>query len=91
MGVGEASVVRVKLRDGTQLGGHISQIENNSFSITDKGSSKATAVAYADVRGIKGKGMSSRTEVLIGVGVGLGALAVLAIYLGFNHAPHVAI
>jgi uncharacterized protein YdeI (BOF family) len=91
MGVGQASEVRIKLRDGTQLRGHISQIENDSFRITDQGSNKVTSVTYADVQSMKGKGMSTRTKVLIGVGVGVGVLAVIVISLYLHHPFKVAI
>src|ERR1035438_1164938 len=36
IGIGESFVVRVKLKDGTDLRGYLSQIENDSFTITDK-------------------------------------------------------
>ena len=43
IGVGEKSVVHVKLKDGTELRGHLSQIERDSFTVTDRTTKKATS------------------------------------------------
>jgi len=86
IGIGESSVVRVKLKDGTELRGYLSQIENDSFKVTDKATKKATSVSYGDVRSLKlkGKGLSVRTKVLIGVGIGV-AIAAGVIAYGLTH------
>src|SRR5579863_2241065 len=77
MGVGERSVVRVKLRDGRQLRGYVTEIGNDSFTVADKMSNKTTFVSYGDVQTLKGKGLSTAAKVLIGVGIGVGILAVV--------------
>src|SRR5271169_5003420 len=67
LAAGKRSVVYVKLRDGTQLRGYISQIENDSFTVTDKATNKATSVSYGDVVTLKGKergGLSTGSKVL---------------------------
>ena len=84
LAAGKRSVVYVKLRDGTQLRGYISQIENESFNITDKATNKTTSVSYGDVVILKGKegGLSTKSKVLIVVGIGVGILAaVVAVVL----------
>ena len=70
MGVGERSVVRVKLKDGTELRGYLSRIETDSFTITDKTTKKATSASYRDVRSLTGKGIPTAAKVLIVVGIG---------------------
>jgi len=73
---GKSSVVYVKLRDGTQLRGYISQIANDSFTMTDKATNITTAVSYGDVVVLRGKAPSSaRSKVRIGAGIGLSILA----------------
>jgi small nuclear ribonucleoprotein (snRNP)-like protein len=90
IGIGESSVVRVKLNDGTELRGYLSQIENDSFTITDKATNKATSVSYGDVRSLKlkGKGLPTGAKVLIVVGIGVavtaGVIAYLATHLKFG-------
>lgn len=81
IGVGERSVVRVKLKDGTELRGYLSQIENDSFTITEKATNKATSAYYGDVLSLKGKGLSTSTKVLIGVGIGVAVTAGVVAYL----------
>jgi hypothetical protein len=89
IGIGERSAVRVKLKDGTELRGYLSQIENDSFTITDKGTKKASSVSYGDVQSLKlkGKRLSIGTKILIGVGIGVaitaGIIAYAATHLKF--------
>lgn len=89
-GVGEKSKIRVKLRDGIELRGYVSQVENDSFTITDRTTKKATSVSYGDVQTLKGKGLSTTAKVLIVVGIGVGILAVLVAYAA-SHAPGITI
>lgn len=81
IGIGESSVLRVRLKNGTDLRGYLGGIENDSFTITDQGR-KATPVAYGDVRSLKvnGKGMSTGTKILIGVGIGVAIVAGILAY-----------
>jgi hypothetical protein len=94
IGIGESSVVRVKLKDGTEQRGYLSQIENDSFTVTDQATKKAASVSYGDVRSLKvnGKGMSTGTKILIGVGIGVaiaaGVIAYLATHLKITNGGH---
>lgn len=87
IGIGESFVVRVKLKDGTDLRGYLSQIENDSFTITDKATNKATSVSYGDVRSLKGKGLPTAAKVLIAVGIGVAVTAGVLAYL-VTHAKY---
>lgn len=89
IGTGERSIVRLKLKDGTERLGYVSHIENDSFTITDKATQKASSVSYGDVQSLKlkGKGLSIATKILIGVGIGVaitaGIIAYAATHLKF--------
>lgn len=76
-GVGEQSRVRVSLRDGTEVKGYISKVEENSFEVTDKKSGKSVAVSYHDVNKVKGPGLSKPAQVFIVVGVFVGVAAAI--------------
>jgi hypothetical protein len=79
---GKRPVVYVKLRDGTQLRGYISQIEDDSFTVTDKATNKTTSVSYGDVLILRGKAPpSTRRKVLIVVGIGVAILAAVVAVL----------
>ena len=90
MGVGERSVVRVKLKDGTQIRGSVAEIGNDSFTVADKMSNKTTSVNYGDVQTLKGKGLSTTAKVLIGVGIGVGILATV-VAVALSHGVGVKI
>jgi len=68
-GIGEKSRVRVKLRDGTEVKGHINKIEENSFEVTDNKSGKTTSIRYDDASEIHRGRMSKTAKILIAVGI----------------------
>jgi hypothetical protein len=74
-GLGEQSRVRVSLRDGTEVKGYISKVEENSFEVTDRKSGKVVPISYVDVSKVKGPGLSKPAQVLIVVGVFVGVAA----------------
>ena len=71
IGVGDRTLVNVKLKDGTELRGYLSRIEDNSFTITDKITKKATSASYGDVLSFARKGLSTTAKVVIIVGIGV--------------------
>jgi glucose/arabinose dehydrogenase len=73
-GVGEQSRVRVSLRDGTEVKGYISKVEENSFEVTDRKSGKVVAISYDNVEKVKGSGLSRPAEIAIGVGIVVGVV-----------------
>jgi len=73
-GAGERSRVRVTLRNKTEVAGYISQIDADSFQVTDKKSGQATTIAYQDAMKIRRNGMSTVAKVAIGAGVVAGAM-----------------
>jgi hypothetical protein len=76
-GVGEKSKIRVKLRDGTELRGYVSNIGNDSFTVTDSATHKASSLSYDDVETVRGKGLSTAAKVLIVTGIGLAIVVVI--------------
>ncbi len=81
LGRGKDAKIRVKLHNKTKLAGHITETNENHFTITDDKTGLTSQVAYADVAQVKGKNLSTRTKIGIGVGIGIGAgLAIFGIY-----------
>ena len=76
-GAGEKSRVKVRLRDKTEVKGHISQIDATSFQVTDDKTGKVMTLAYADVEKVGGRGMSRNTKMVIFIGVGVAATAII--------------
>jgi hypothetical protein len=80
-GIGERSRVKVTLRNKTEVKGYISQIDTNSFEVTDKKSGQSTTIPYEDAMRVRRNGMSTAAKIAIGAGVvagtmiGLGAIA----------------
>jgi small nuclear ribonucleoprotein (snRNP)-like protein len=67
IGVGGNAKVEVKLRDGSQLKGRISEADQNTFTIVDSNGG-ADTVAYADTTSVKkpGGGISTKTLIILG-------------------------
>ena len=80
-GEGEKPKVRVKMRDGAELRGHVSNIAQDSFTSTDTRTNKSISVSYVEVASVKGRGLSAGVKVAIVAGVGIGiVVAVVAIH-----------
>ena len=77
-GTGEKATVKITLRDRTEVKGYISQIDADSFEVTDKKTGKASTLTYSAVDRVRGGGLSRGTKIAIWVGVG----AAVAIGLG---------
>lgn len=80
VGSGRDTRVEVKLRDKTRLKGHVSEIGENNFVVTDVKTGASNSVAYADVKQIKGNNMSTGAKIGIGIGIGVG-LTILVVLL----------
>lgn len=71
--------VKIKLRDGAELKGRITQAGESSFTATDEKTGKQTDVAYSDVTKVKGRGMSTGLKIGIIGGALVVTLAILVI------------
>lgn len=78
LGTGEASRVKVKLRDQTKLEGYISAADDEGFTVTNSKTGMATAVAYPQVKSVKGNNLSTGAKIAIGAGI---AAAVILLIL----------
>ena len=81
IGADRKTRVVVKLSDGTQRKGVISEIKESSFVLSDAKTGQESTIAYADVRKIKKEGVSLGTTILltlISVGIGVAAAAAAA-------------
>jgi hypothetical protein len=81
-GTGEKAKVKMALQDKSIVKGYISQVDAQSFRVTDKKSGQVTTIAYKDVAKVKKSGMSTGAKVGIGVGVTVGVLVGVALILG---------
>lgn len=76
--------VKVKLRNGSQVKGRITQTGDTGFTLADEKTGSRTDLAYADVLDVEGRGMSKTKKIAVGVGIGVGAFAALVAY-GITH------
>jgi tetrahydromethanopterin S-methyltransferase subunit F len=77
--VGEKSRVRVLLNDKSEVKGYISQVDADSFQVTDKKNGQVTNIAYRDVDRIRGAGLSTGAKIAIGAGVAVGVVIAVAL------------
>jgi hypothetical protein len=85
-GIGEKSRVRVELVNGAELKGYISRIEEASFAVTDKKTGQSTTIPYADVRRIRGGGLSKGAKIAIVVVVVVAVMAITSA-IALSHPP----
>jgi hypothetical protein len=76
--------VKVKLRNGSQVKGRITQTSDTGFTLADEKTGSRTDLTYADVLDVEGRGMSKTKKIAIGVGIAVAAFAGLLAY-GFTH------
>ena len=72
--------VKVKLRNGSEVKGRITQSGENSFSLTDEKTHSASDIVYADVLNVEGRGMSKKKKTFIAIGAGAVVLAAVTAY-----------
>jgi hypothetical protein len=81
LGVGAKAKVTVWLANGTKIKGYIAQAGDDDFVVRDRKTDAPTTIRYADVSKVdSNRGHSMARNIGIGVAVGAGAvLAVIAI------------
>ena len=77
LGIGKDARVEVKLRDKTELQGYISEVSEDSFTVTDLKTEASSVVAYPNVRQVKGHNLTTRTKIMIGIAIAVGLGIVL--------------
>ena len=77
LGTGEATRVKVQLRDKTKLEGYISDADGEGFTVTNPKTGTTTQVAYPQVKSVKGNNLSTGAKVAIGVGIAIVVLLLI--------------
>ena len=78
LGTGPDARVEVRLRDKTKLKGHLSEVNGEHFVVADSKTGAATAVAYAQVKQVKGHNLSTGARIAIGVALAVALLIAIA-------------
>lgn len=86
-GAGENSKVRVTLGNGTVVKGYISKIDESSSEVQGNKTGQATLIAYTDVQKVQGPGLSTGEKVAIGVAIGVGVIAGIAVWAVRHRGP----
>ncbi len=84
-GTSEKKTVRVKMLNGSKMKGYISQIGEDSFTLTYSKTRQQTVIAYRDVERVEGRGLAGGSRVGIIVAAVAGA-ALLVLYIAFENA-----
>ena len=72
--------VKVKLRNGSEMKGRITQSSENIFTLTDEKTGNRSDIAYADVVNVEGRGMSKKKKTFIAIGAAVVVFAALTAY-----------
>lgn len=72
--------VKIKLRNGSEVKGHITQTSENGFTLANDKTKAGTDIAYADVQNVEGRGMSKKKKILIATGIAAGVFIAVAAY-----------
>jgi hypothetical protein len=77
LGVGKDSRIAIKLTDKTKLSGYLSQVNDDSFVITDLKTGAPTRIAYPEVAQIQGHNLSTGVKIAIGVGIAVLVIGII--------------
>jgi len=72
--------VKVKLRNGSEIKGRLTQSSENGFTLTDEKTGNRSDIAYADVVNVEGRGMSKKKKTFIAIGAAVVVFAALTAY-----------
>ena len=81
LGTGEASRIKVRLKDKTKVEGYISEADDVSFVVVNAKTGYATRVAYPQVKSVKGNNHSTAVDIAIGVGIVAAVLLMTLFYV----------
>ena len=79
LGTGTDAKIQVKLKDGNRLKGYVSQINENSFVVTDEKTNVATEIPYPNAKQVKGNNLNTGVAIAIAAGILVGIIIVFAI------------
>ena len=76
-GVGPNAKVKVVLLDDTKLQGYVSEAGAENFTVTDAKTGGSVVVKYAQVKQLKGNGLSKGAKIALGVAIAIVAFTVI--------------
>jgi len=79
LGTGAEARVEVRLRDKTKLKGYVSEAAGEHFVVTDSKTGAATAVAYSQVKQVRGHNLSTGARIAVGFALAVGLLIAVAV------------
>ena len=79
LGTGTSSRVRVVLYDKSRYDGYITEITEGYFVVADAKTGATAPIAYPEVKGIKGKNLSTGAKIGIGVAIGAAVAVIIAV------------
>jgi sRNA-binding regulator protein Hfq len=79
--------VKIKLRNGSEVNGRITQTSDNSFTIANEKTGSHTEIAYDDVLNVEGRGMSKKKKIVIASAIGVGILVTVVVIAIRNFDP----
>ena len=80
VGLGDKARVTVRMKDGRKIKGFVTQAGASDFTVRDRKTGDPTLIPYGDVSKVEdNRGHSTLRNVLIGVGVGAGALLAILV------------
>lgn len=86
LGVGEKARATITLKDGTKTKGYVHRAGDDDFVMRDRKTDNPTTIRYADVAKVeRNHGHSMARNILIGVGIGAGAV-LAAIFIAIARA-----
>jgi small nuclear ribonucleoprotein (snRNP)-like protein len=86
-GTGDKSRVTIKLRNGSELKGSITQTGDNMFTLKDEKTSSQRDIGYAEVAKVKGRGLSRGAKFGLFAAIAGAAVVIAAIISVKNFDP----
>lgn len=69
LGEGKDAQVQVKLKNGTNLKGYVSEINTDSFLIVNDVTGNSTEVLYSQTKQVKGNNLTTGAKIAIAAGI----------------------
>ncbi len=66
-GTGESSKIRLTLKDGTKIAGHISEINDSGIIVVTEKLGASVPISYAQIKKAKGNNWSANQAIWIGI------------------------
>ena len=84
---GKRGRVTIRLQNGQELKGHINQIGDDTFTLSDERTSKLTSIAYGEVKSLSGRALSKGKKIGIIASLAVGVVVLVGILSFKNFHP----